>query len=132
MQLLVFLNVSKNTLILQLPLEQVRKRGAQMKRFFATFCLMIVFLCIVGTVAWAILCINDYSALVRSPATSGVDFFMIGLTYAIGFFLLSVVGLISAGVAKWLGTSQFVAVSATVCLAIFALEFFFSLLLCAM
>lgn len=57
-------------------------------------CLAMCALCILSVIHWGLICYEDYQSLCNSPETSGIDFFMIGASYAIGFFPRFIGGLL--------------------------------------
>lgn len=58
--------------------------------------IFIVFslLCFAVMVSWGFICVQDYQAITKNTANSGIDYLMVDFTYAIGLMGCSFVGII--------------------------------------
>lgn len=100
-----------------------------MKKVFSCILLFISFLSILGSVVWGMVCVNDYNAIINNPASSGIDYLLIGMGYSIGFLGLSAVGFASSLAIKKLCVSKFFATASLTGIIIFALEFLYAITL---
>ena len=64
-----------------------------MRKAISIFLVILCLLCLVGFGVWTAICIDDYQAFLAIPNKSGIDYFMVGVAYAIGYFLFSSVGI---------------------------------------
>ncbi len=100
-----------------------------MKKGVAVFLAVMMFLCLLGSVVWGIICANDYQNLINNPATDSIEFLALGVVYAMGFFVLGVVGFIAAAVLPRLAKTEALKVTAYIGMLLFAVEVFASLAL---
>lgn len=91
--------------------------------------LFIALLCVIGTVAWGVICVEDYNTIAIDPASSGVDFLLIWMGYSIGFFCLSIVGFISSLITKQLNNSKNISIISLIGIILFLIEFLFAIYL---
>lgn len=68
-----------------------------MQKAASIFLVILCLLCLVGFGVWTAICIDDCQAFLAIPNKSGIDYFMVGVPYALGFLPLSIVG-IPAGI----------------------------------
>ena len=99
------------------------------KKGVAVFLAVMVFLCLLSSVVWGVICVNDYQNLVNNPTTDSIEFLALGIVYAIGFFVLGMVGFVTAAILPRLTKTEAVKVTAHIAMILFAVEVFASLAL---
>ena len=92
-----------------------------MKKFSAILMLILVLLCLIGTVVWGVICMQDYQRIVNDPATSGIDY-LVGFVYALGFAAIGIFGFAFGLMLAKISEKTMIKMCAYICTAIFALE----------
>jgi hypothetical protein len=90
-----------------------------MKRIFSYILISVTLLCILGTVMWAMMCVQDYHSIANNPSASGVDYLTV-MFYPFGLDILSIVGFTSSLIARRLYKSKVVSVFSSIGIILFA------------